>query len=545
MWQTVAMSEQASPPALQAFRTALHACFRRRADALFEIVDALLTAGPVPSPAHLSLQGEHRRGWGSLYAALTRGQPDVGSLRRLVGQYPLAEGQPIYALDASVWVRCDAETSPGRGYYYHPSRHSAGKPIVAGWSYQWLSQIGFARDSWTAPLDVQRLYPGEEVNTAAAGMIRRLLRRLPADGPVPLFVFDAGYDSLQLSLDLTGQRAAILVRLRKDRCFYADPQPEELVRLGRPRRHGRKFACADPRTWPTPSPAARRGGRAVWAGDGAGLERAAPAARQSRHQRPVQGEADRAGHAGACGGQPPAGPYPQTAGALAVVGGRGYAGPGRPLARLRPTLRSGTYLPLPQGDPQLDAAARSAIPCRPTAGPGWCWPPTPSCGWRVPWSPTGVCPGNDRSAQGSSRPIACIAPFLHSCRISVRLHNCAETLRALARPAQRCSIRACATLPRHQTHRLRAIPRPFPRIFTPVPPTFRMAPLRVKLNHKLRASSSIRRGHQPVNAPRIDESTLHGRPLFGDVYCRVTIQGDTIQGTGWASYRARSVRWKD
>jgi hypothetical protein len=247
------MSEQASPTALQAFRTALYACFCRRADALFEIVDALLSAGPVPSPAHLSLEAEHRRGWGSLYAALSQGQLEVGSLRRLVGQQPLQDGQPIYALDASVWARCDAETSPGRGYYYHASRHSAGKPIVAGWSYQWLSQLSFARDSWTAPLDVQRLSPGEELNTAAAELIRRLLRRLPVDGPVPLFVFDAGYDSLQLTLDLQGQRAAILVRLRKDRCFYAAPLPEEAALLGRPRRHGHKFVCADPTTWPEPT----------------------------------------------------------------------------------------------------------------------------------------------------------------------------------------------------------------------------------------------------------------------------------------------------
>jgi hypothetical protein len=31
-----------------------------------------------------------------------------------------------------VWDRCDAECSPERGFYYHPSRHSAGQPIVAG-----------------------------------------------------------------------------------------------------------------------------------------------------------------------------------------------------------------------------------------------------------------------------------------------------------------------------------------------------------------------------------------------------------------------------
>lgn len=170
-----------------------------------------------------------------------------------MAQQPLHDGPPIYAMDASVWARCDAESSPGHGYYYHASRPSAGKPLVAGWSYQWLSQLSFARDSGTAPLDGQRLYPGEERNTAAAGMITRLLRRLPADGPVPLFVFDAGYDCRQLTLDLTGQRAAILVRLRKDRCFYADPPPVERTPLGRPRQHGRKFVCADPTTWPDPT----------------------------------------------------------------------------------------------------------------------------------------------------------------------------------------------------------------------------------------------------------------------------------------------------
>jgi hypothetical protein len=38
-----------------------------------------------------------------------------------------------------------------QGYYYHPSRHSAGQPIVAGWAYQFIAQLNFVRESWTAP----------------------------------------------------------------------------------------------------------------------------------------------------------------------------------------------------------------------------------------------------------------------------------------------------------------------------------------------------------------------------------------------------------
>jgi len=247
------MNESTAFTTLQSFRHALYGCFERRADALMELTDALLTAGPVLSPAHLSLEAVHRRGWGSLYAALAEGRVNEGALRDLLGQYPLAEGQPIYAVDGSVWPRCAATTSPERGYYHHSSRHSGGVPVVAGWSYQWISQLSFRRESWTAPLDVQRVPRPTDVNTAAATQIKALLPRLPASGAVPLFVFDAGYDPVQLALDLDGVRVATLVRLRKDRCFYADPDPATVARTGRPPQHGHKFDCTAPASWLPPT----------------------------------------------------------------------------------------------------------------------------------------------------------------------------------------------------------------------------------------------------------------------------------------------------
>ena len=117
---------------LRTFRDSLYECFERRADALFELTDAILTAGVLPSPVHLSLETSHRRGWGSLYAALSRGRIEEEDVRKLVVHHPLLQERttaPVYAVDISVWSRCDAEASPERGYYYHPSRHSAGQPI--------------------------------------------------------------------------------------------------------------------------------------------------------------------------------------------------------------------------------------------------------------------------------------------------------------------------------------------------------------------------------------------------------------------------------
>ena len=101
-------------------------------------------------------------------------------------------------MDVSVWSRCDAEASPGRGYYYHPSKHSSGQPIVAGWAYQLVAGLSFERDSWVSPLDARRVCPQEDANDVAVGQVKDLLDRLPRGGGVPpVFVFDAGYDPVK------------------------------------------------------------------------------------------------------------------------------------------------------------------------------------------------------------------------------------------------------------------------------------------------------------------------------------------------------------
>ena len=239
---------------LRQFRAGVYECFGTRRDALFELLDAAIVVGLVPSLAHLSLTAVHRRGWGSLYEALASGRIDEPRLRELVGRLPLDDGQPIYALDTSIWPRDDAETSPARGFYFSPSRQSAGQPIVAGWSYAWLAQLSFTHDSWTAPLDVRRVAPIDDAHTVAAEQIRALIRRHTSARTKPLFVFDAGYDPETLARalgDLDGERVAVLVRLRSGRCFYAEPEQQPVT--GRPRRHGRKFVCDDPSTWWMPT----------------------------------------------------------------------------------------------------------------------------------------------------------------------------------------------------------------------------------------------------------------------------------------------------
>src|SRR5689334_11750602 len=141
---------------LRAFRHHVYTRFGCRRDALCELLDALLTAPSIATPAHLSLAQTCQRGWGSLYEALNAGAMDLKQLEALVASSPLASEPAWYAVDARVWPRGDAETSPERGYYAHPYRHSHGQPIVAGWAYSWWVQAPSRCSSWTAPLRMRR-----------------------------------------------------------------------------------------------------------------------------------------------------------------------------------------------------------------------------------------------------------------------------------------------------------------------------------------------------------------------------------------------------
>src|SRR5438874_660155 len=133
---------------------------------------------PATSLPRLSLLPAFGRGHGSAYAALAGGRIDADGLRDLLAAARPPSWPLVFAVDGTSWPRCDAETSPGRGYYYHPSRHSAGKPIVAGWWYQQISQLNFAADSWTWPVDCRRLGPREDCVMVTARQVRELLARL-------------------------------------------------------------------------------------------------------------------------------------------------------------------------------------------------------------------------------------------------------------------------------------------------------------------------------------------------------------------------------
>jgi hypothetical protein len=106
--------------------------------ALFELCDTTLCAqGQVGSIPAWSLESEFTRSHGSLYKAQSR------DLRRGLPPTPdrLCPDSTLTAFPSRPTPPCGhaaIETSPERGFYHSSSRHPAGQPIAAGWSYQAL-----------------------------------------------------------------------------------------------------------------------------------------------------------------------------------------------------------------------------------------------------------------------------------------------------------------------------------------------------------------------------------------------------------------------
>jgi hypothetical protein len=100
---------------LAVFRCVFYDCLTLRADALFELTDAVLCAdGPVTTLVGLSLAAEYRRGHGGLYDGLGSGRIEIDRPRKSLVNLPVprdTQGRITLAVDVSSWLRPDACTT--------------------------------------------------------------------------------------------------------------------------------------------------------------------------------------------------------------------------------------------------------------------------------------------------------------------------------------------------------------------------------------------------------------------------------------------------
>lgn len=247
---------------LATFRQGLYDSLYAREDALFELTDALTcTPGPVKALIELSLEAEHRRSHGGMYAALNEGDLEPVRLRKAIAATPLAkarDGRITLAVDVSHWLRPDAGTSADRLFCHVYGRGRSRDQFIPGWSYSFVAALETGPTSWTALLDAVRLAPADDASEVTAIQLRDVVTALIEAGargegdPDILIVADAGYDVARLTHLLADLPVLMVARVRSDRVYYGDAAQHQPGDVGRPGMHGTPMKLADEATWPEP-----------------------------------------------------------------------------------------------------------------------------------------------------------------------------------------------------------------------------------------------------------------------------------------------------
>jgi hypothetical protein len=233
---------------LQAFRHKLLGIFPRRADALFELIDALLLTLDPRSPVELSNSPAFRRRFSMVYDALRHGQVDPELARELLATAEPADaievaGYAVYGMDSTIHPRVDAETLEDRGKVYSSSKEGT----VPGHQYSWLGRIIARGQSWFAPRDVERIATSTTPAAVGAEQVKRLATSLIAS-VLTVVVADSHYaKQVFLTAFVDSPNLFIPVRLACNRVLYGSPPVVTGPRRrGRPKVHGAKFRLKSP-----------------------------------------------------------------------------------------------------------------------------------------------------------------------------------------------------------------------------------------------------------------------------------------------------------
>jgi len=243
---------------LQTFRGKLLGIFPRRADALFELIDALLLTVDPRSPVELSQSPAFRRRFSMVYDALRHGQVAPDLARSLLAKAEPSEaltmeGCAVYGVDSTIHPRPQAETLADRSQVYSTCQEK----VVPGHQYSWLGRLVSQAPAWFAPRDVERVATQDTPASVAARQVLRLAATLTVVGLLNVVVADSGYAKAPFLAAFVGLTSlCVLVRLPCNRVLYGappapvlNPQTGKRAKKGRPPVHGAKFRLQSP---PTP-----------------------------------------------------------------------------------------------------------------------------------------------------------------------------------------------------------------------------------------------------------------------------------------------------
>lgn len=237
---------------LQKFRQSIYVCFLRRADALMNLLDAVLDSGRVESLAELSLSGRFERQWHSTYAALEDGLIAEQQIHLRCLEGVPSTGRQYFALDVSAYVRRWSPTLQDRQYVHIATGVVGSQGISIGYRYSMLAWSESAGGSWSLPVHTKRIKSDTTPTDVAVEQLKWLAEH-HAEQMQCCVVLDGAYGSRKFYHEIVDLKLDILTRLRRDRVLYQEPPDQIEGARKTTRKYGDRFAFKDPQTWPPPS----------------------------------------------------------------------------------------------------------------------------------------------------------------------------------------------------------------------------------------------------------------------------------------------------
>ena len=260
--------ENANP--ITQFRQQVYQNFNKRADTLFELVDALSSNTRAGSVVELSLNPAFRREYAALFKAVAEYQPEAAkkSLAQLAAaQLEEPERRPFWLLgvDVTPQPRPFAERLADRGYVYQPNLIRSNKPVTIGHQYSAVvclpERVDHQTPTWVVPLSMMRVNSSQDKELVGAAQIGALLgdAKLPFQKQLCVEVADSSYSKpAYLHANRSCENLVTVTRVRSNRTFYRSPEPTQSCNAkGHPTWYGAAFKLSDAHSWHPPDESAR------------------------------------------------------------------------------------------------------------------------------------------------------------------------------------------------------------------------------------------------------------------------------------------------
>lgn len=247
---------------LQNFRQSLYYLFKKRADTLFNLLDALCRDGhQYKSVVELSQSSSFERKYSSVTDAITSGieEADFKGIKSLV--FTATRALPLkphlFFTDCTANPRPYAKTLSERGIVHAPNPAPGNKPICVGHQYSLLAMAPHGERSkkgrWLIPLSIKRVPINKKGNEFGMKQVIESIKELNIEEELCLNTGDSLYGSETCRRSAVEQKNLVhLFRLSNKRKLFQQPQYLKVQGAGRKKLFGDKVLLSDETTHPTP-----------------------------------------------------------------------------------------------------------------------------------------------------------------------------------------------------------------------------------------------------------------------------------------------------